>query len=170
MIVNKQIFSDVEFIPQFDLWDNFKGATVGITGSNGVLGKILHNRFVSKGVKIEAYCGDILDVECLLEWFQNNKFTHFFNFAGIVPISVTEANPMKAFEVNAIGNFYLCKQLVSTQQNCWNFFASSSHVYKPTEINNSITLSIDSPKNKNSIYGQTKLASEKLIELIFKTF
>ena len=170
MKIPLKFFKRPSFIQNFQDYECFKGKHIGLTGHRGILGSILYSKLKEYGIKVTPYPNDINNHHDLIEWFSQYQFTHFLHFAAIVAIDKVEKDIFKAYETNVIGTYNICKQIVKTQSNCWFFFASSSHVYKPTKINNSRKLSIDSPKTTKSIYGQTKLASEKLIELIFKTY
>lgn len=157
----KQIIPRPDFIPEFNKWEKFKDASIGITGHRGVLGRIIFERFTAAGTKIDPYHGDILDIDTLRNWFQEKQFSHFFHFAAFVPVAEVEKNPLKAFEVNAVGVFNICKQLLTTQKNCWTFFASTSHIYKPV-ISSQIKLTEDSKAEPISVYGQSKYVGDML--------
>jgi len=163
-----QIFERPSFIPKFENCEYFKDKYIGLTGHRGILGSILLRRLKESNVHVEPYPHDIIDCERLYKWFKNHQFTHFFHFAAIVSINKVEKNILRAFKTNVIGTYNICEQIMKTQNNCWFFFSSTSHIYQPTSIKNIKKLSIDSPKALNSIYGETKLASEKLIKLIFR--
>ena len=164
---NKQPLLDrPDFIPEFTQWEKFKDTVIGITGHRGVLGSIIFKRFCKAGVNVEAYQGDILDVGSLTSWFGKRQFSHFFHFAAFVPVAETEKNPLKAFEVNAIGNFNLCKQIKSTQRNCWSFFASSSHIYKPSGVCPAASLTIHSEAAPGSAYGKSKYVGDLMVQYL----
>jgi len=152
------LFPRPEFMPQFKKWETFEDTIVGITGHKGILGSIAFERFLAAGVKVKAYPGDILDVEGLNTWFREKQFSHFFHFAAFVSVTETEKKPVKAFEVNAVGSFNLCKQIITTQEDCWSFFASSSHIYKPSGTSPPTHLTIHLKAEPTSAYGRSKHA------------
>jgi nucleoside-diphosphate-sugar epimerase len=159
-----QLFAQPSFIPIFENFNCFKGRKIGITGHRGVLGKILNERLSLNGVKVISYSGDITDITDLAEWFSEHQFDYFFHFAAIVPIDKTENQALRAYEVNAIGCFNICKQIIKTQTNCWLFLASSSHVYQPTEVGDrKLSLNESAPNIPSSFYGASKLAGERIV-------
>ena len=163
------MFPGSDFIPKFKKWQKFKDATIGITGQEGVLGSIIFKRLLTAGIKVLAYQGDILDIEALNSWFKGKTFSHFFHFAALVPITETEKKPLKTFEVNVIGSFNLCKQLITTQKNCWSFFASSSHVYKPSGVSPPSSLVVNSKTEPTTAYGRSKHAGDLMAHYLLET-
>lgn len=165
-----QLFPQPDFILEFKDWKRFKGASIGITGCPGVLGDIMYKRFAEAGIKITAYPDDISDVVKLSSWFRRKQFSHFFHFAAIVPIPMVERDPLKAFEVNAIGYFNLCKQLIITQKKCWSFFPSSSHIYKPAEVSPPVGLTEGSSISPSDFYGKTKYTGDMVARYLLGEF
>ena len=170
MKIPLKFFKRPSFIQNFQDYECFKGKHIGLTGHRGILGSILYSKLKEYGIKVTPYPNDINNHHDLIEWFSQYQFTHFLHFAAIVAIDKVEKDIFKTYETNVIGTYNICKQIIKTQSNCWFFFSSTSHIYQPTSIKNIKNLSIDSPKALNSIYGETKLASEKLIKLIFRNY
>jgi nucleoside-diphosphate-sugar epimerase len=71
-------------------------------------------------------------------------------------------NPLKAYDVNVIGSYDICKQIIETQVNCWFFLASSSHVYKSSPISGEPALTVNSDEEPDTFYGVTKLMAEQI--------
>jgi len=160
--MREQIFEQPAFIPVFEDYRFLMDKHVGITGHEGVLGRILSERLKEQGIKISSYGGDITDVASLHGWFENHRFDYFFHFAAIVPIADVQRNPLRAYEVNAIGTYYICKEIIETQNACWFFMASTSHIYKNQFSANLEYLKESSPKEPATLYGKTKLLAEQI--------
>lgn len=157
-----RLFEQPPFIPVFEDYSYFQGKSIGVTGQGGVLGRILSERLVSQGIRVEGYLADITDVRSLETWFKEHGFDYFFHFAGIVPTSKVMDDPLKAYDVNVIGSYNICKQIIATQANCWLFLASSSHVYKNSPLAEQMPLAVGSAKDPSTFYGATKLAAERI--------
>ena len=167
--VRPQLFDQPTDIPVFLDYTKFKNSTIGIIGATGVLGSIIKNRFLRNGLKVHVFNGDITDEHELKQWLESLHFSHLFHFAAIVPVNTVNNDLSRAIEVNTIGTFNVCKHLIA-MPDCWFFFSSSSHVYKPNigeDIHNGIkesdTLLPAGP------YGKTKLLAEQLVDLTFET-
>lgn len=164
--MRKQLLPQPDFIPVFNDYNFFSHKKIGITGSSGILGSILKSRIESHRLAVCCYEDDITN-DCALEnWFRNNQFDYVFHFAAVVPLPEVQKNPLRAFDVNAIGTYYLCKQLVASQPRCRVFIASSSHVYKSQDC----LLCEDSKTEPISVYGQTKLLAEQLAKPVLELF
>ena len=157
-----QFFEQPAFIPIFEDYGHLLGKCIGITGQIGVLGGILSERLTSNKVNVEAYPGDITDITTLEGWFRKYHFDYFFHFAAIVPVSEVMDNPLKAYDVNVVGSYNICKQIIETQPNCWLFLASSSHVYKGTAISEESAPTTASDEEPDTFYGASKLAAERI--------
>jgi len=158
----RQIFLQPDFIPPFRNFGQFSELRIGVTGQRGVLGRLLTQRFIHAGISVQLYPGDITDYRVLRRWISQRSFDLFFHLAAIVPIAKVDRDPKRAFEVNAIGAYRVCEYLVNTQHQCWFFFASTSHVYRPTTPGVAQTLRVGDSETPSSIYGRTKLAGEHL--------
>lgn len=161
-MIREQFFEQPSFIPAFEDYSFLRDKHVGITGYNGVLGSIISKRIEEQGIRITSYCNDTTDAVSLHSWFKKHRFDYFFHFAAIVPVTEVQNDPLKAYEVNAIGSYYICKEIIKTQSSCWFFIASTSHVYKKQPADGYNLLKENSPKEPTSIYGKTKLLAEQI--------
>ncbi len=165
-----QLFAQPDFIPRFCEPERFTGMRVGITGHRGVLGRVLTGRLREGGIDIEPYLGDITDSQALGAWFTDRAFDLFFHFAAVVPVVNVERDPVRAFEVNAIGAYRVCEHLVRSDRTCWVFLASTSHVYQPVSPDALQLLKVGDKEAPSSVYGRTKLAGEQLCRQFLKTY
>ncbi len=132
---------------------------VGVTGANGVLGKIITEKLSVLGHKYIPFSGDIRNVDDVTKWVSTNNFDSVIHLAAIVPPSEVKNDLMKAFEVNSIGTKNLVDALNTQSKKPWLFYASTCHVYKSSDK----PISEDSPIEPISEYGLTKYAGEVLI-------
>ena len=91
--------------------------------------------------KIDAY-----NIDCII------------HLASLVSIPESMNKPMEYFELNEIGTFKLCQELLKTKCKPFLIYASSPEVYgnpiyTPMDINH--------PCRPRSVYAATKLAAEK---------
>ncbi|MBP8707392.1 MAG: SDR family oxidoreductase [Caldisericia bacterium] len=132
---------------------------VGVTGANGVLGKIITKKLSALGYEYVPFSGDIRNINDVANWVDNNNFDSVIHLAAIVPPSEVKNDLIKAFEVNCIGTKNLVDALNAKSQKPWLFYASTCHVYKSSNK----PLSEDDPIEPISEYGLTKYAGEVLI-------
>lgn len=137
-----------------------------ITGSKGILGKRLvevlqrsidsieiieSNVDLTNKEKVDEYIASLPDLDIV------------FHLAALVPVNEVRKNPLKAFSVNVGGTLNLLTSLKERELKL--IFASTSHVYATK----------DGPINENdplkpvSVYGETKLVAESLIEKISRS-
>lgn len=161
-MIRQQIFDQPPFIPIFEDYQPLKNKNIGVTGANGVLGSIISKRLKDHNIRMTPYGGDITETELLHNWFVKHNFDYFFHFAAIVPVTEVQNDPLRAYEVNAIGSYNICKEIIKTQSSCRFFLASSSHVYKNQPAENFSPLEENSPKEPKTIYGMTKLVAEQV--------
>jgi len=132
---------------------------IGITGSTGVLGKIL-TKSLKKKYKVVCFRSDIRKISKVRKWIKNNKFDAIFHLASLVPVKACEKNPYKACEINIGGTKNILDSINKVEKKPWFFYSSTSHVYKlkktPVSENDKI-----SPR---TFYGYTKWIGEQLIE------
>jgi UDP-glucose 4-epimerase len=165
-----QLFEQPAFIPIFEDYNHFLGNCIGITGQSGLLGEILSERLAGHKIQVKAYPGDITDITTLEGWFRKHHFDYFFHFAAIVPVSQVMGNPLKAYDVNVVGSYNICKQIIESQPNCWLFLASSSHVYKGSPISGESALTVNSAEEPDTFYGVTKLIAERISSPILEQY
>ena len=130
--------------------------------------------------KINNFKFDVSDYKKLREL---NKFDLIIDCCAEPAIEVSDKDPDRVFNTNLVGTFNILKKCAKDKTNI--IFLSSSRVYSITSLRNlikKINLSkpINSKKKINenfesslpsSLYGFTKLASEKLIrEFSFTSF
>ncbi len=147
---------------KFTDFSSFHGASIGMTGHRGVLGRLLHERLQANGIVVTTFDDDVNDSAALQRWWDAKNFRYFFHLAAVVATVRVDADPLRAYETNAIGAFNVCKQAVLNSPDCWLFHASSSHVYKSTPTATPVTE--DAALEPQTFYGVTKLAAERLIE------
>jgi UDP-glucose 4-epimerase/GDP-4-dehydro-6-deoxy-D-mannose reductase len=157
-----QLFEQPGFIPVFSETGRFAGMSVGITGSRGVLGRILASRLQRHDIQVFPYSGDVTDSEALATWGRQHKLNLFFHFAAIVPLETVNRDPARALAVNAGGAHQTCREVLRSNPSCWVFLASSSHVYRPLPARAPRPLKVGDLEEPGSVYGRTKLAAEHL--------
>lgn len=160
--MRQQLFEQPSFIPLFKDFGYFAQKNIGITGAEGVLGSIISKRFTENCINVIPYDGDVTDNVSLHKWFKKNNFDYFFHFAAIVPVTQVQEDPLKAYDVNVIGTYYICKEIIKTQKSCRFFAASSSHVYKNQPAEQDSTLNENSQKEPKTTYGMTKYVAEQV--------
>jgi nucleoside-diphosphate-sugar epimerase len=72
------------------------------------------------------------------------------------------ANPLKAYDVNVIGSYNICRQIIETQPSCRLFLASTSHVYKGKLVLGESASTAVSEEQPDTFYGVSKLAAERI--------
>lgn len=133
---------------------------IGLTGATGVLGKIFCNKFNSCCADFVTYSKDICDYESVYEWIAKNKIDKLIHLAAMVPTSFVKDNPLRAYEVNVSGTINLLKAFGAMPAvNKWLFYASTSHVYKHSDV----PLREDGLIAPVSLYGKTKHMAEEVI-------
>jgi nucleoside-diphosphate-sugar epimerase len=132
---------------------------IGVTGASGVLGKIVIKKLSNPNYDYKSFDGDVRDVNSINKWVHSYKFDSIIHLAAIVPTSEVKKDLLKAFEVNCIGTKNLIDALNKELTNPWFFYASTSHVYKPSNK----PISENDPIEPISEYGLTKYAGEVLI-------
>jgi nucleoside-diphosphate-sugar epimerase len=133
---------------------------IGLTGSRGILGRIILGQLTKKGYTVDSFEGDVCDLNSLQSWSLGKKFDAVLHFAALVPTQLVQSDPASAFRVNVGGTANLISTLSKNENKPWIFYASSSHVYRPQiePINESAAVD---PINT---YGLTKRMGEQVIE------
>ncbi len=133
---------------------------IGITGGTGLIGKILIKILKKKGIKYSCYYEDIRDLKKLKNWLNNNRdIDKIYHLAAIVPTNIVNQDKKKSISVNFKGTINLYNVAKSLDRNIWFFFASTSHVYKPSKN----LLRENDILKPSSFYGKTKLMSENFL-------
>ena len=132
---------------------------VVVFGGNGFIGSYVVEELLSKGYDVISadlnsskyvdnqyfHKCDILDTEAVNDLVQGSKIV--YNFAGFANLDDAIANPVKAIELNVIGNMNILE--ACKKYNVQRFvYASSAYAMS----------------DKGSFYGISKLTSEKLTE------
>lgn len=132
---------------------------LGVTGSTGVLGKIICNKLKKANIDFSVFNGDIREETLVIDWVIDNKLTYIIHLASKVAVSDVELNIDQAYDVNISGTINLIKAIRKYNQPIGFFYASSSHVYQSSSF----------PLNENDIinpinsYGLTKWISELIL-------
>ena len=131
-------------------------AEIGITGSSGVLGTILCEKLKNSGVDFSCFDGDLRSKSDIAKWLCNSNLNKIIHLGAIVPTKEVCENPLDAFDVNVSGTINLLSELKKIPGEKWFFYASTSHVYKSSNI----PISEDGALEPVSLYGKTKLMAE----------
>jgi len=138
---------------------------VVVFGGNGFLGSYLLEELLARGyevvsadLKSSVYTDmhhtircDIMDVHKVNEVVKDAKVV--YNFAGYANLDDAIANPLKAMELNILGNMNIL-EACKTHHVKRFVYASSAYAMN----------------DKGSFYGISKLTSEKIIEEYYKKF
>ena len=138
--------------------------TCAITGSNGVLGKKIKDKLPYKFYEFNK---DIRNLKSVEEWVLKKDFDIIIHLAALVAVDKVNKNYKKAYDINVKGTLNLIKAITKKKNKPkWFFFASTSHVYKPTSKFKKISeINQTNPQNK---YGLTKLIAEKHLKNLLK--
>lgn len=138
---------------------------VVIFGGNGFIGSYVVEELLNKGYEVisaDLYPSKYVDEKyfkkCdIMDSMQVNKLVNgaeiVYNFAGFANLDDAIANPIKALELNVMGNMNI---LEVCRKNKVKRFVYASSAY--------------SMSDKGSFYGISKLTSEKLTEEYYKKF
>lgn len=132
---------------------------IGITGSNGVLGKLITLNLVFKQAKFTCFDGDIRDANAIKVWLSKNEVTHIVHLASKVAINEVNDEKELAYDVNVGGTIQLMKAIKELSKPVFLFYASSSHVYQSKESK----ITEEDELNPLNTYGMTKYLSEKIL-------
>ena len=159
-----------------------------ITGSEGFIGSAFVNYFLKIkdihviGVDIKKSSiinpkygfirGDISDISTfkkVLDLLEMRKFKNFsiFHLAAQTSAQISMEEPLKDINTNLIGllNLISTFENSSLKPDLFMLFSSMAVYGNDVRINNHSEFSEKSATDPNSIYGYTKLASEKILEL-----
>ena len=132
---------------------------IGITGSSGVLGKIICSKLKTDKINFSVFTDDIRDDNAVLNWVLNNKLIYIIHLASKVAVSDVENNIDEAYDINISGTINLIKAIKKNNKPIGFFYASTSHVYQSSD-NELKENDIINPINS---YGLTKWISEMLL-------
>ncbi len=133
---------------------------IGITGSSGLLGKLLIKELKKKKLGYSNFTGDITNSNKVSNWLRSQKnINYIFHFAAATSVISSNQNKKKSYLTNVLGTKNLLKSIKQTKKRIFLFFPSTSHVYKFSKkpiFEKDLILPI-------SYYGKTKLLAEKEI-------
>ena len=140
--------------------------TCAITGSNGVLGRKLKKELPYKFYEFKK---DIRNIKSVEAWVLKKDFDIVIHLAALVSVDKVNKNYKKAYDVNVKGTLNLFNSIIKKKNKPkWFFFASTSHVYKPTtKLTKICETNKVNPQNK---YGRTKLIAEKYLKKLSKNY
>ena len=139
---------------------------IGVTGSTGVLGRILLDLLEAYGYTYSCFTGDIRDKNAVKEWLKRENFDYIFHLAAIVPISEVNKNLFEAFSVNVGGTLNLLAALSELSIKADIFYSSTSHVYETKDT----PIKEDDDIMPINIYGETKYQAERICESYAQTY
>tara|TARA_A100001015_G_scaffold302371_1_gene390483 strand:- start:3583 stop:4608 length:1026 start_codon:yes stop_codon:yes gene_type:complete len=154
---------------------NLKNAKIYSLDNLSRRGSIINKRRLSN-YKIKNYK---LNIENFKSTISLPKFNLVIDCCAEPAIEISEKNPDKVFNTNLVGTYNILKKCLKDKSNI--IFLSSSRVYsieklkkivktnkinKPIKVKKEINENFDTSA-ASSLYGFTKLASEKLIKEIF---
>ena len=162
-----QLFEQPSFVLPFNDADQLRGLKIGVTGAGGVLGRILVSRLLSFGISVNSFEGDVRHMSQVHSWTGPQGFDLIFHLAAVVPVQAVLAEPVRAYETNALGPALVAASAFTTNPDCWFFAASTSHVYQAYPASSPLAITEDSQPSPATFYGVTKLLGEHaLIPLI----
>lgn len=130
---------------------------IGITGGHGILGSVVATKCREQGLTTNLFPGDVTCTTDVRDWIAGDVFEAILHLAAVVPVSKVETEPESAMRVNAGGTHLILDILREVEQKPWFFYASTSHVYKPSDS----PLNEEAPLEPLSTYGATKLRGEE---------
>jgi nucleoside-diphosphate-sugar epimerase len=106
--------------------------------------------------EVRCFPGDIDDAASVEDWLQDCRPESVIHLAAKVAVDYVSEKPFSAWRTNVEGTTHLLSGAAKLEKKPWFFYASSSHVYAPSNqpIGENGTIG---PVN---FYGQTKLAGE----------
>ena len=132
---------------------------IGITGGNGVLGRILKAKYDSKNIKITLFFGDVTNFNDVNKWIAENNISILIHLASKVAVKDVQNNLADAYDVNVGGTINILKAIATKSSKIYFFYASTSHVYKSSDN----PLCESSKVEPINSYGLTKHISEQLL-------
>jgi UDP-glucose 4-epimerase len=131
---------------------------IGITGANGVLGRIFTRKIQENGHTPHCFQGDIRLKDHIRQWLSEKPVDRVVHLAAMVPTRQVEENRVDAYDVNVGGTINLLGVLQELGYPVWLFYASTCHVYKSKQG----PITEDDPIDPVSFYGTTKYLGEKI--------
>jgi len=67
---------------------------VSVTGSTGVLGRILVDKLRANSYEVNCFEGDVKSLSDINNWLGNTKPNAIFHLASIAPVDIVQENPL----------------------------------------------------------------------------
>lgn len=153
-----------------------------VTGGAGYIGAVTVKYLVEKGhevivfdnlvyghkeaVEVPLIVGDLIDKDFLFKSFENQKFDGVIHFAAYALAGESMKDPYKYFYNNLTGGLNLLELM--RRNNINNIiFSSSCSIYGTPER---LPVTEDESKKPESVYGESKLMFEKILDWYDKVF
>jgi len=133
---------------------------IGVTGSKGVIGKLVCVELTKRNLQFSTYEDDIRNDFEFYNWLVVNNITSIIHLASKVAIKDVNENPALAYDVNVNGTIQIINAIQKINRSIRFFYASSSHVYKSS----SSPIREDFEIAPLNTYGLTKYISEQLLQ------
>lgn len=140
-----------------------------VTGASGQLGQALHH-IAKEYAEIDfVFCNsktlDVTDKAAIKSQFEKHQPNFCINAAAYTAVDKAEQEPEKVIAINTTAAQYLAE--VCDEFNVQLLLVSTDFVFDGLALEP--YLETDLP-NLQSVYGQTKLASEKAIQAVFSAY
>jgi nucleoside-diphosphate-sugar epimerase len=132
-----------------------------VTGSSGIVGRRVVSELRSRGLsrQIIEFVGDISSQQEVNEFFiRTGRIAACIHLAALVPLATAEADPIRAYEVNAVGTGRIIDAIGQHSGDAYFLHCSTSHVYSASKV----PLQESAPLEPSSTYGRSKLAAEMI--------
>lgn len=141
-----------------------------MTGSRGFIGSHLKKRFSDNSWNVIEYQGDILNPDDLKKYFYDGcGYDFVVHLAAIGNVPMCEANPARAYQVNAVGTFLIAESIKKYCPRARLVFSSTGQVYD-LSMGLECPISESQPVAPGNVYAKTKRAAEIYIQDCFNTF
>ena len=132
-----------------------------VTGSSGVVGRRVVRELRRRGIgdRVVEFSGDVSSREAVREFVTHaGPIGACIHLAAVVPVATVDADPVRAFEVNALGTGHIIDEIGRQSGDPYVLHCSTSHVYAASGQ----PLHESAPVEPVSTYGRSKLAGEFL--------
>ncbi len=142
-------------------------STILITGSHGLVGSALRGLLAAAGHEIinldlrapeGAGCGDVRDLAAVSRAVADCD--GIIHLAAVSRVIWAEQDPALCRETNVGGLRNVVKEAFAARRRPWLIFASSREIYGEPDA---LPVAEDAPLRPINIYGQTKIAGERLV-------
>ena len=138
-----------------------EASNILVTGSSGVVGRRVVRELRKRGIGdwLVEFSGDVSSREAVREFVTHaGPIGGCIHLAAVVPVATVDDDPVRAFEVNALGTGHIIDEIGRRSQDPYVLHCSTSHVYAPSTN----PLHEAAPVEPVSTYGRSKLAAEML--------